>query len=231
MSVSIVIPAYEMHGFGPSFLEQALSSVALQTVLPEEILVGDQSLSGVLKPVCEAWRDRLNVRWIDTSFCRGRPSANLNAIIAYAQADIIKLLFQDDLLSSPTALSSTVEALRQDPGKDWLVCGLEHTYDGVIAHRPFAPVIQERLRYGVNTFGPPSTVAVRRGSYLPFDPGLSWMMDVEWYDRMIGSFGTPILLSEVLVASREWGRQNTHELAEASKRSEEVASLRPAAAA
>lgn len=225
MKISVAIPAYEMHGFGGVFLRQAFASIALQTHKDVEVIVGDQANSTVVAQACADWSGCLSITRVDTRYCRGNPSANVNAAAAAATGDIIKILFQDDLLAGPAALASIAAAFEAEPQKAWLVSAIEHTFDGIVAHRPFFPVTQKRLRYGVNTFGPPSAIAMRRASYLEFDAQLSWMMDVELYGRLLDTYGPPLIAGEIGVVSREWARQNTHQLDDARKYAEEAASL------
>lgn len=229
MKISVVLPCYEMHGFGARFLEHALLTIQQQTHPAIEVVIGDQSNDRSIEELCGRWSHRLDLRRISTIASRGSPSANLNAAMEAATGDVVKILFQDDLLADRRALERVAAAFHAVPEKHWLVCGFEHSADGLIGYRPFVPVMQPRLSYGVNTFGPPSTLSIRRTRYQPFDPKLAWMMDVEAYSRMMAQLGEPLIEPYIAVTNREWSRQNTHELPSQRKLVEELASLRPRA--
>ncbi|MCA3695822.1 glycosyltransferase family A protein [Aquidulcibacter sp.] len=229
MKVSVIIPCYEMHGMGSYFLEQCLYQISSQTHRDVEVIVGDQSNNSDIKNLCQKWANRLEIRRVNLSVSRGSPSANLNGAVAAATGDILKILFQDDILSSPSSLSSVVDVFKKRPTTRWSISGFEHSSDAVLAYRPFLPTNQPRLKTGINTFGPPSTLAVWRADYVHFDPALSWMMDLETYGRMIDLLGPPEINPEFTVVSRLWSRQNTNELVDERKIREELLALQPPA--
>jgi hypothetical protein len=225
MKISVLVPAYEMFGYGAAFLRQSFELLERQDYKNFEIVVGDQSNDRGVADLCKAWSGRLAIKHVDTGFCRGNPSSNLNAAQVYADGEIVKLLFQDDFLLNSKAMGLIAKGFDDAPGRSWLISGFAHSHDAVLTHRPFLPVTNERMSYGANTVGPPSAMAIRRRNYVAFNPDSAWLMDVAVYSEALKRLGPPITVAETSVISREWARQNTHELSSASKRREEFAAL------
>lgn len=227
MKISVAIPCYEMHGLGAYFLEQCFTRIYAQTYKDVEVVVGDQSNNDDILKLCSKWQNKLNLKRVSTIAFRGSPSANLNLAVRETSGEIIKILFQDDLITSEDHLQNIANGFSKNPSKKWLASGFEHTKDGIFGYRPFIPTMQRRLKYGINTLGPPSTISVRRAFYEDFDDNLSWMMDLDVYSRLWQKYGEPIIDCQISIASREWGMQNTHNISDINKMREELLSLRP----
>lgn len=137
MSVSILIPA-----FRPTFLGEAIASVLAQGERDFELIVGDDSGSDEVRPVVEQFRDP-RIRYVATS---GRTGAleNMRMLWRLAQRDLVKYLFDDDLLM-PHAVGDLVDVVRAQPDVSF-VFGLRHVVDerGRIM-RPAKPFAHDRL--------------------------------------------------------------------------------------
>jgi glycosyltransferase involved in cell wall biosynthesis len=99
-AISVCIPTYQR----PKFLEEAIHSVCAQTLLPIEILIGDDSLDNLtenliveIEKKCTAF-----VRYVHNSPPLGQ-AENVNLLYKMAGGDKIVLLHDDDLLL-PNAL-------------------------------------------------------------------------------------------------------------------------------
>jgi len=109
MTISICIPTYQR----PEMLRASLASVLSQTLLPSEILIGDDSK--------DDRTERLVARFTDSSvpirYIRHRPSLgqalNVNSLFQAAQGEKILLLHDDDLLLS-TAIEHLVRGFESE---------------------------------------------------------------------------------------------------------------------
>lgn len=108
-NVSILIPAYK-----PEYLELAISSAMEQTYRDVEILVGDDTPDGKLRPIVEALIERdARIRYLHHGFVNGY--RNGFALWEQAKGRYIKWLFDDDVLM-PTSVETLLLALQGHPG-------------------------------------------------------------------------------------------------------------------
>jgi len=108
-AVSILIPAYK-----PEFLRQAIVSAQEQTCRDIEILVGDDTADGKLRPIVETLaQSDPRVRYFHHGF--GNGYRNTAVLWEKAQARYVKWLFDDDVLL-PASAESLMLALQAHPG-------------------------------------------------------------------------------------------------------------------
>jgi glycosyltransferase involved in cell wall biosynthesis len=91
VSISAIIPLYN----GERFVEQALSSVAAQTLPPHELIVVDDGSTDGGAAIVETFSGTFPVTLIRKA--NGGQSSARNAGIAHASGDLIALLDQDDI--------------------------------------------------------------------------------------------------------------------------------------
>ena len=207
-SVSIAIATYEMSGRGRFFLRQALESIALQEYSDIEVVIYDDSGDDEIKNECAIWGEKMRVRYFQSNGTRLSPSQKFNQAIQLCEGSIVKLLCQDDLLRSDSAISRTVEGLSH--GNVWLVSSYCHIDENnnVVGHH--TPTINPRIAH-VNSIGSQSGLAfLRERQRLLFDESLFWRMDCEMYRRLYEEFGPPFFLLSETVSVRQWTGQSTH---------------------
>ncbi len=206
--ISICIPAYEMGGEGARFLSRSLETICLQSFTDYETVVSDHSSDDKIEEVCAGFP---KVRYVRYSRNRGKSSANLNNAIDHASGDLIKVVFQDDFLAGPGALGRIAERIGN---KAWLVHSYWHTdISGGPRFSPYQPYIPDKpweiLRN--NTIGAPTAIVFKRCE-MRFDQKLRWMMDCEFYYRLLRAFGRPSVVSEPLAVQTLWPGQLTNKL-------------------
>lgn len=208
--MSICIPAYDMGGQGGAFLAEGLAHLTQQDFTSFEVVVADQSEDQSAVPdagplsvakACRQFQDRLSLRHLDSRTGLRQASDNTNFAMTAATGEIVKILFQDDLIAAPTALSQIAAAF-DDPTCKWSLCGSAVTRDGLTSDRPMVPRLNPQIRYGRNTVSSPSVLAMRRSQALEFDTQLIWLMDVELYHRLTKTHGAPAILPEPLIWNR-----------------------------
>ena len=198
--LSICIPTYDMGGYGAQFLEQSLSNLSHQSFQNFEVVVSDQSDGDSVAHTCKAFAERLNIKHLCFSDGPRQASANTNNAVRHARGEVVKILFQDDILARHDSLELTTQAFDEDAV--WMVCGSAVTYDGQNAIKPMVPQMHPQIRFGKNTISSPSVLSMRRKKALEFDEHLIWLMDVEMYHRLNKTYGSPKIVPETLVLNR-----------------------------
>lgn len=179
MRFSICIPTWEQHGVGAYFLTDLLLSIERQTFKDYEIVISDHSKDDEIRNYAPL-RDR--IIYVRNTKDYGNGVANLNNCFKYASGEIIKIMFQDDLMFSNKCLEKFDAAF--DKNTEWAVCGCNHTRDMTRFYQTMVPSWNDRLADGINTISSPSVLAIRNRDLEFFDENLTMMMDIEYYLRM-----------------------------------------------
>lgn len=226
-TISIAIPTWETHGEGVRYIIQLLESIAIQTLPPCEVCISDHSLDRDIRDAVLEYSklQRFSIRYQHNPDDRGSISANTNAAIAMCTGDIIKIMFQDDVFVTPTALE-TIESVFSRTTAQWLVVpSTQMSEDGTAFHSPKLPWWNEGLHEGRNTLGSPSAIAFRRDAveqhYPLFDNSFTFLMDCDGYCKLTSICGFPVILDGIPhVANREHDNQMTRQ--ESSRTGSEV---------
>ncbi|HVI34556.1 glycosyltransferase family 2 protein [Phenylobacterium sp.] len=112
MTVSVLIPAYRA-----KYVGQAIASVLAQGYEDFELLVNDDSIGDEVKAVVERFADP-RIRYSRTAGREGG-AANARQLWEMARHDLIKYLFDDDLLL-PHALPELVAQMESNPGASFV---------------------------------------------------------------------------------------------------------------
>jgi len=149
----------------------------------------------------------------------GKMAENTNAGIKKATGEIIKILYLDDYLAHTDSLKNIAENFKGG----WLATGCVHDYnDGNLKEPHFA-------RYEglipspkvVNSIGSPSVVAIENKDPLLFDEKMTWILDIDYYQRLLKRYGPPTILDSYDVVMGCGDHQVTHIMSEKAKRAEE----------
>ena len=197
--ISVVIPTYEMGGFAVNMLNNLIQSCLKQTYNSCEIIVSDDSNDDNVEDYCNG------KPYINYFRNHGRKGAahNLNNAISKATGDIIKPMFQDDVLLEKDCLEKFA-AMKSE----WAVCTSAHTSERG-DHVPFQADDIYELARGRNGFGSPSAVAWKVNN-LRFDENLAWLLDCDFYVKLIAAYGDPeIIDTRVLIMEWEGSATNT----------------------
>jgi hypothetical protein len=206
--ISICIPAYEMGLKGAEFLCRSLESIQCQSFTDYETIVSDHSCGRKIERLCSRFA---KVRYMKNPDRRGNSSANLNNAIDQAEGSHIKIIFQDDFLSDSDSLAHMIDGIGN---KAWLVHACWRTgirgRNRFLPTRPHIPVDHKYLLER-NTLGMPTAIMFKKCA-LRFDERLRWLMDIEFYFRMLLTFGAPAIIFKPLAVQRVWRGQLTHKL-------------------
>jgi glycosyltransferase involved in cell wall biosynthesis len=195
---SICIPVWEQHGFGLQYLKDLIHSIQIQTFQNYEIVISDHSIND---DIYEFITTLDNVKYVKNSSSRGNGVHNLNQALIRASGDIIKVMFQDDLMFDRECLEKFDKVFQYEDTK-WAVCGCNHTRDGVNFERFKVPFWNDKLLDGVNTISSPSVLAFINKNIELFDENLIMLMDVEYYYHLGQKYGLPTIIQDCLVTNR-----------------------------
>lgn len=199
---SICIPVWEQGGFGLQYLKDLINSIEAQTFYDWEIVISDHSKNDDIDEfVFSIYKqNRDGIHYVRNGSDYGNGVANLNQALSRASGEIIKVMFQDDLMYSPNCLKILNYSFTENV--NWLVNGCNHTRDGVSFEREMKPSWNDDIILGVNSISSPSVLAFRNENIELFDEKLTMLMDVEYYYRLYKKFGLPKFLNDILISNR-----------------------------
>lgn len=201
--LSLLIPAYEFPEGVIRILDQLPRNYGVQC------LIGDDSGSDCVElAVLQHPAHRAGL----VQYRRNRPALgpanNWNQLLASAQGDHILFMHHDEFPASPNFFQGLKEELRvvDDATLVVLRCWLPCTQAKWRLHMPAwfqRGLLQiwpdHLLRH--NSWGSPSTVVAPRRLAPEFDASLSWLIDVDWFQRMLDKPDTSVSFSELSVIS------------------------------
>lgn len=205
-AVSIVIPAYRQ----PELLRRCLQSVASQSFRDFEVVITDDSPDNAVERVAREFEGQFPVRYFRNPARLGSPE-NWNEAVRHARGELVKILHHDDWFSGEHSLRQFVELLRANPDAGLGFCHTMCCSGATGRQRLHAPPPAwveavnhdpAELFFG-NLIGAPSTTIFRRSDFLPFSGKLLWLVDVEFYLRMIQARPRLALCAEPLVCVSE----------------------------
>lgn len=144
------------------------------------------------------------------------PAMNTNEALSWARnaKGYVKIMNQDDLLDSPSAISDMVDALEGSDAK-WLASACQHTDSlGVKRERlhvPFWPG-EKAMVEGVNRIGCPSVVMFDAELQLECDVDVLYAMDCDMWIQLFRQAGPPLIHQSPDVVVRMWENQLTENL-------------------
>ena len=210
-SVYICIPTANLGEKSLELLEYCLLSIQYQDYPCIQVIISDHSQDQHIQHYLEGkgfiTHERpslLNLSYVRHTEQRGSAAANMNnAIDCVPKGALIKMLFQDDFLKTPDAITLMVRRL-QETGARWLAAGCDHIDDDNrdLRHRHLPWWINDSsMAYGKNLIGSPSVVMFHNCD-LRMDTQLCYLNDCEFYYRMGLQYGPPALLNKIVVTIR-----------------------------
>jgi glycosyltransferase involved in cell wall biosynthesis len=190
LKVSICIPTYNQ----VTYLARTLDSILLQTYENYEVIITDDSPDLLVKQFVEQYDFNGKLFYFKNETTLGTPE-NWNEGVKRATGEYIKIIHHDDWFTSPTSLEQFVNLLADNPE-----CSLAFSSSFVLlangdnwVHRISpADLIEiqshpELLLLG-NKIGSPSATIYRKNVLEYFDKDLKWLVDIEFYMRVICRF-------------------------------------------
>jgi hypothetical protein len=209
--ISIVIPVHDKNGEQLIFLNEALNSVAEQNELPHEVIISAGHRMHAQSSIISNYKKILPIKVLINQSISA--SSNLNFAIPKSKGQYIKILFQDDLLTTPDYLHSSKLNLI-DSQNSWGIITKSIDYDSRTKSilKISLPKYSVNMLKGVNLFGSPSAVLFRKKYFLPFREDLLYLYDAEWYVRMVHNWGMPLFSRSIVTLIRRHKDQSTHKV-------------------
>ena len=198
--VSICIPAYEQ----PALFEKALRSICEQDYTNIEVIVSDDTPGNAVKIIADKYSAELTLKYHHNIPALGTP-ANWNNALDLAIGDVLMLLHHDDRLAFSYSISHSI-ALLNKHDKASVLFGRSMAIDKLVpANQPFdaaffTPFYQQpiQLLYN-NVVGPPSNVMMRKSVKERYGLSYKWLVDLEFYLRLLLAGNRFVYLDERLV--------------------------------
>lgn len=179
---SIIIPTYNnLHLFC-----QALQSVRKQTLTDYEVIVVDDSTDNCIADYIQA-NPCPRLTYHHNVPPRGAVS-NWNYGLSLAGGQYVILLHHDEAFESPRHLQRIAELM--DGGKEVVITGVKVLKGGTAVAKRYNWVRRQLLRWPAtvlccNYIGPCACLCLLKEAVLPLDNNLLWLVDAEWYYRLL----------------------------------------------
>lgn len=200
MKVSVCIPAYKH----PDFLKRCLDSVLEQEFSDFEVIITDDSPDNSLEKLINTYNDN-RIVYIKNEKNLGSPR-NWNKGITKARGEYIKMLHHDDWFASPKSLGKFVALLDNNDDLNIAFAGCctinEKGEKKLHTIKPsFLKELQKHPEtvYKGNCLGDPSVCIFKNNKNYLFDPQLIWLVDTDFYIRIISENNKFIYNPELLV--------------------------------
>lgn len=185
--ISICIPAYK----NTEYLSRLLDSIAIQDFKNFEVIITDDSPDNALNDLVKQYASKFQINYIKNNPALGSP-LNWNAAILNAHGEWIKIMHDDDWFTSKTSLSSFAE-VGKSTNIDFVFSGyyevdiqLKKRHCSIISNHEEALIRKSSFNLLKKNFiGHPSTTLIRNNKKKWFDPNLKWVVDIEFYIRIL----------------------------------------------
>jgi len=200
--VSICVPTYGQ----TNYLYETLKSIKSQDFMDYEIIISDDTPDMSVMELVTSFGIDKRLRYYHNSEILGTP-ANWNAAVSRAKGAYIKIMHHDDRFIDNGSLKAFVELLDDNPDASiaFSATKAESTMHGRGRfNRPSDNTVAEvrknpcKLFFG-NIIGAPSATIYRNGINVEYNIALKWLVDVDFYIRVLLQNKNIAYTSRVLV--------------------------------
>lgn len=200
--ISICVPAYKK----PDYIKRLLDSVLKQSFKNVEIIISDDTPDDGVKLIVSAYTGLLNIKYFQNAPSLGSPK-NWNNALNKVEGDFYMLLHQDDWLHHEDALAIYLETFMKHPEADFVFCkntAIDESGKSFVLQE--IPSLLHQLEKKPNhlvrsdVIGPPSNVMLRKKVATRYDERLIWLVDVDYYVRLLKSGFKPYYIDQHLVS-------------------------------
>lgn len=196
--ISVVIPSYK----NLQLCQQAVASVMRQKGCDYEIIITDDTPGGEI----EDWIKSLNsniIRYYHNIPSKGAID-NWNYGLSLADGDGVILLHHDEAFANDGFLKSVEDKL----SKYDVVVHNKRIMLGRTLKKDRVPFLLKKigfafnyLLFALNFIGPCACVAFRKNVCVEFDSRLHWLVDSEWYYRLLRNARTSMYFNTIEIIS------------------------------
>ncbi|HOV13575.1 MAG TPA: glycosyltransferase family 2 protein [Spirochaetota bacterium] len=202
--VSICIPAYNQ----TKYLKKTLDSILIQDYKDYEIIVTDDSTTNDVYELIKTYDFNGKLMYIKNIINLGTPE-NWNEAIRNSTGEYIKIMHHDDWFIKEYSLRKFVESLENNPSSDFVISFAVSINEKDNIIKDFAPDDNKisgikkdpaNLFFG-NYIGPPSSVIYRKNCNVLFDKKLKYLVDIDFYIKILSKNRNFTLIKDPLIAS------------------------------
>lgn len=213
--ISICIPAYNQ----VDNIKQLLKSIQAQTFRDFEVIVSDDSRGSEVENVVKLEDWGFEISYFRNNVAKGSPG-NWNHAISKARGSWIKLMHHDDWFEYPNSLEQFVNAINNQPNEKFFFCGTwifdtqkknKYIYKPSKLRFEFISEKPAEL-FHANVIGAPTTTLIHTDIQELYDENLIWLVDIEYYSRLICKYGVAKISEALIATSAEQPDQLTSSL-------------------
>jgi glycosyltransferase involved in cell wall biosynthesis len=214
MKVSICIPAYNQ----TVYLRRTLISVLEQDYDDYEIIITDDTADDSVEKIVDEFDFHGRLKYYKNQTALGTPE-NWNESIRKATGEYIKIVHHDDYFSYSHSLRGFVKMLDDNPDCDFGFSSswnLDKDFRMVNQHCPTARELDLIKKSPDHLFfsaivGAPSATIYRNNRTMFFDNSLKWLVDMDFYIRILKYNKHFIYIDEPLISTVDAPLRVTHE--------------------
>lgn len=200
--ISICIPAYKH----VEYLDRLLQSIAAQTFKDFEVVITDDSPEDSVKILIHKFSSLLPIRYYKNDLPLGTPE-NWNEAIRKANGDWIKLMHNDDWFATKDALLIFSQAIRKHPDASFFFSAFQNVEVSSGKKQVVKLSSIDKLFLRTNPYhllkkvyvGNPSCTLVKKNVNIYYDKRYKFIVDFDYYIRLIQQTGQPVYIDEVLL--------------------------------
>ena len=200
--ISICIPAYKH----VDYLKRLLDSILTQTYTDFEIVITDDSPDNSVEVLLENYFSKTDIRYYKNQQPLGTPE-NWNEAIKKANGKWIKIMHNDDWFATDDALEFFFNATQENPNADFFFSAFQNVEVAsgkteVVKLSKTDKVLLKSNPYHLLKkvyIGNPSCTLVRKSLDIFYDKRYKFIVDFEYYIRVIQQTGMPVYIDEVLL--------------------------------
>ena len=190
--MTIAIPTYYKDSRTLDKIDLLFKSISAQKGVDFSVLVSDNSELDHIENLCARYG-------FSHQYCdRKGTSANTNALLDQLDGKI-KIMYQDDLFMTDTALKDFSEAL---DNYKWVVSLSTLIDERGLPMWNIHPSFTHRLNHD-NTIGMPSVVGLW-GTDIRMDERLTTLLDTDFYNKLVKKYGLPYIIQKPIIGQRVW---------------------------
>lgn len=200
--ISICIPAYKHI----DYLERLLNSISTQTFQDFEVVITDDSPDDGIEILLKKISPNFKIYYYKNKIALGTPE-NWNEAIRKANGDWIKIMHNDDWFATDDALQAFYAAIQQNPATDFFFSAFQNVDVDSGKKETVRLSFTDKLFLKSNVYhllkkvyiGNPSCTIVRKNLNIWYDKRYKFIVDFEYYIRVIRQTKMPVYIDKVLL--------------------------------
>lgn len=186
--ISILIPAYNYNVGILRILQYLIRNLGNDNNY--EIIISDDSSDDEIENSIHTFNGLLNLKYYRNNFNVGAPE-NWNNLINLANGEYIHFLHHDELPCEHDFYQNLEKIIIYNP--DLIILNCKTSYFSNCIYNSLTPIFLKKILISyipkiilrINFIGSPSNIVVKRILVNKFDQNLKWLVDVDWYYRLI----------------------------------------------